>query len=77
MPTFEVHLTRPETSHRLVTVNAATPEAARRRALAINRGDQDPDEDAGEDSGDWCDAEVGRTSVKAVTEQPRSRREGA
>lgn len=64
MPRYEVALHRKTTDYRLVMVEADDESGARRRALALARGDATPREN--ESEGDWCDSIAGRAVVDKV-----------
>lgn len=67
--TYEVQLSRMIREYMTVTVVAASPAAARRRALRIERYDVDVAD--GEERPDWTDAEIlsRRVKVESVREQ--------
>lgn len=67
---YEITLTRKSTAYRMMTVEATSPESARRRALAIIRYENGADSGAREteadDPGEWCDDSYGRPVVRGV-----------
>lgn len=64
MSHYEIYLRRNCVEYRCVRVESASPEAARRRALAIARDDATAVD--GEDEGEWCDTSYGRSIVHSV-----------
>lgn len=65
---WEIYVTRVVVEHRRMEVAAASQGSARRRALAIIRGDAEPRD--GEDEGEFCDGAPRRPVVRSVTKKP-------
>ena len=69
MPLYTIKLHRHVMAYRTMAIEGASPGAARRKALAIIRGENGYDGASpgdGDDVGEWCDDTFGRAVVDGI-----------